>query len=213
MTRLSLPRTAAAAAVLGLLVLPLSACDVPFVGGAPEPVASIPSLTGNSTQITLDRGFVAALGTLGLTPGTTGKGRLAKGKLVFPITGGNLTVFEPGQVSPYVVGQVQHVGSGLSLAAGGTTVRLSNVNVDPGVSRVYGDVAVNGDTVAQSAHLFTLDGRTLAPLATAEKTATLEGTRVTISPDAAALLNETFKTDAVAGGLLVGIAKITVKTT
>ena len=33
-----------------------------------------------------------------------------------------------------------------------------------------------------------------------------------ISDDAAGLLNDTFKTDAVKGGLLVGIAKITVNT-
>jgi hypothetical protein len=35
---------------------------------------------------------------------------------------------------------------------------------------------------------------------------------VHISADAAALLNDTFKTDAVTEGLLVGIAKITVNT-
>jgi len=213
MSRHSLRRTAAAAAVLALLALPLTACDVPFVGsdGAPTPVASIDTLTGNTTQITLDQGFVDALGSLGLTPGVTGKGRLTEGKLVFPITGGNVTVFTPGEVSPYVIGQIQHVGSGLTLSAGGTTVRLSNFNVDPGVSRVYGDVAVNGKTAVQSAYLFKLDGRTLNPLTTSGRTATLEGTKVEISPDAAGLLNSTFKTDAVTGGLLVGIAKITVK--
>ena len=37
----------------------------------------------------------------------------------------------------------------------------------------------------------------------------LEGTRVLISSDAAALLNKTFNTDAVTDTLLVGIAKIT----
>ncbi len=42
--------------------------------------------------------------------------------------------------------------------------------------------------------------------------AILEGTKVEISPDAAGLLNETFKTDAVKPGLLVGIAKITIAT-
>lgn len=213
MTRHPLRRTTAAAVLLGLLALPLSACGVPFVGGdAPTAVASIPNLKGNTTQITLDQGFVDALGALGLKPGTTGKGKLSKGKLIFPITGGNVTVFKPGEVSPYVVGQIQHVGSGLTLAAGGTTVRLSNFNVDPGVSRVYGDVAVNGKTAVQSAYLFKLDGRTLKPLSSAGNTATLEGTKVEISPDAAALLNQTFKTNKVAGGLLVGIAKITVKT-
>ena len=100
------------------------------------------ALSGETTAIKLDQGFVDALGQLKLTPGTTGGGKLTKdGSLVFPITGGNVTVFTPGEVSPYVIGQIQHEGSGLTLTSGGTTVRLSNFNVDPGVSRVYGDVA------------------------------------------------------------------------
>ncbi len=180
---------------------------------APKPVASINSLTGNDTQVTLDQGFVDALTTLKLTPGVVGTAKLTNGALVFPITGGNVTVFKPGQVSPYVIGQIQHEGSGLSLTAGKTKVELTNLNVDPGVSRVYGDVTVNGKVAASSAYLFTLDGRTLNPLQSGSGTATLEGTKVEISPVAAPLLNKTFNTDAVKAGLLVGIAKITVSTT
>ncbi len=180
---------------------------------APKPVAAIDSLQGNDTKVTLDQGFVDALTSLKLTPGTVGTAELVDGALVFPITGGNVTVFKPGTVSPYVIGQVQHEGSGLSLAAGGTKVELTNLNVDPGVSRIYGDVTVNGKVAATSAYLFKLDGRTLKPLSTGDGTATLEGTKVEISPVAAPLLNQTFKTDAVKPGLLVGIAEITVNTT
>ncbi len=180
---------------------------------APRPVAAIDSLTGNSTTITLDQGFVDALGSLQLTPGTVGTAELAEGALSFPITGGNVTVFKPGQVSPYVIGQVQHEGSGLSLTAGKTTVELTNFNVDPGVSRVYGDVSVNGETAVTSAYLFSLDGRTLKPLSTGNGTATLEGTKVSISPVAAGLLNDVFKTEAVTSDLLVGTAEIVVSTT
>src|SRR3954469_22417143 len=179
---------------------------------APKPVASIDSLTGNDTQITLDQGFVDALTALKLTPGTVGTAKLESGALIFPITGGNVTVFKPGQVSPYVIGQIQHEGSGLSLSAGGTKVELTNLNVDPGVSRVYGDVSVNGKTAATSAYLFKLDGRTLEPLKTEGSDAILTGTKVEISEDAAPLLNQTFKTDAVKPGLLVGVATITVNT-
>jgi hypothetical protein len=180
---------------------------------APKPVAAIDSLKGNDTQVKLDQGFVDALTSLKLTPGVVGTAKLTDGSLVFPITGGNVTVFKPGTVSPYVIGQIQHEGSGLSLTAGGTKVELTNLNVDPGVSRVYGDVTVNGKVAAASAYLFKLDGRTLKPLATGSGTATLEGTKVEISPVAAPVLNDVFKTDAVKPGLLVGIAKITVNTT
>jgi hypothetical protein len=182
---------------------------------APKPVASIDSLTGKNTQVALDKGFTDALTQLKLTPGTTGTAKLVAGggTLQFPISGGNVTVFKPGTVSPYVIGQVQHEGSGFSLTAGQTTVEINNLNVDPGVSRVYGDVVVNGKVAASSAYIFKLDGRTLNPLQSGQGTATLEGTKVEISPVAAPLLNQTFKTDAVKPGLLVGIAKITVSTT
>ena len=181
---------------------------------APKPVAALDEVTGTSTAIKLDAGFADALTTLKLTPGVTGDGQLTDdGSLVFPITGGNVTVFKPGEVSPYVIGQLQHVTSGLTLTAGDTTVKLSNFNVDPGVSRVYGDVEVNGQPAASSAFLFQLDGRTLEPLKTEGTDAILTGTKVFISPVAAELLNATFKTDAVTEDLLVGIATITVDTT
>lgn len=209
-------RRLAAIAGFALLAVPLAACgstdDASSSANAPKPVAAIDAVTGRDTAIKLDKGFTKALTSLKLTPGVVGRAKLIDGSLVFPITGGNVTVFKPGQVSPYVIGQLQHVDSGLSLTAGATKVELTNLNVDPGVSRVYGDVSVNGKLAARSAFLFQLDGRTLKPLKTKGGTAILEGTKVMISKPAAGLLNDTFKTDAVKGGLLVGIAKITVNT-
>ena len=218
-------RSAAGLAAVALMAIPLAACGSSDEGAtgngsdsssssapAPEAVAAIDALSGQDTAIKLDKGFTDALTQLKLTPGVVGTAKLQAGSLIFPITGGNVSVFEPGSVPNYVVGQVQHEGSGLSLTAGGTTVELTNFNVDPGVSRVYGDVSVNGETAATSAYLFKLDGSTLKPLQTKGSTAILEGTEVQISDVAAPLLNDTFKTDAVKPGLLVGIAKITVNT-
>jgi hypothetical protein len=213
-------RTLAAFAMAALVATPLAACSSSDSEGssssssapAPKPVAAIDSLQGETTAIKLDQGFVDALTSLKLTPGTVGTAKLEDGSLIFPITGGNVTVFKPGQVSPYVIGQIQHEGSGLSLTAGGTKVELTNFNVDPGVSRVYGDVLVNGEVAASNAFLFQLDGRTLEPLKTEGNDAILTGTKVEISEVAAPLLNDTFKTDAVKPGLLVGIATITVNT-
>ncbi len=209
-------KSIAGLAGLLLVALPLSACgeDEGEGGGsasAPEEVAVIEELTGKTTAVKLDAGFAKALQTLKLTPGVTGTAKLTDGSLVFPITGGNVSVFEPGSVPNYVVGQIQHEGSGLSLTAGGTEVAIGNFNVDPGISKVYGDVLVNGETAATSVTIFELDGRTLQPLQTGGGTATLEGTEVLISETAAGLLNKVFKTDAVKAGLLVGVAKITVQ--
>lgn len=191
----------------------LAGCSSTTSAPSDKPVAEIPALSGKSTAVALDAGFVAALTTLKLAPGTVGTATLADGSLSFPITGGNVTYYTPYSRMPYVVGDIKHEGSGLSLTAGATKVELTNFDIDPGTSKLFGDVSVNGTSAATHAFLFNLDGSTLKPLQTgADNTAILEGTRVLISADAAGLLNKTFNTDAVKAGLLVGIAKITVNT-
>ena len=74
-------------------------------------------------------------------------------------------------------------------------------------------MSVNGQLAAASAPLFNLDGSTLnPPTMDADGSAVLQGTTVKLSPEAAALLNQTFSTDALAGGLVIGVATITVET-
>jgi len=182
----------------------------------PEPIASLPAIpAGGTTAVALDADFVAALGTLGLTPGTIGGATLADGSVTFPISGGTVTVFDKASgYKPYVQGTLLHQGSGLSLTAGGTTVELTNFTVDPGTpARLFGDVSVNGELAAPSAPLFDLNGSTLEPITVdSSGNAILQGTTVELSPEAAELLNTTFGTDALAGGLVIGIATITVPT-
>jgi hypothetical protein len=180
---------------------------------AATPVAEIPSLTGKDTAVTLDAGFVEALGSLKLTPAPVGSAEISKaGVASFPITGGNVTYYTPGTESPYVQGEVDHDGSGLSLTGGGKTVELTDFVIDPGKSVLTGKVSVDGAVAAESAPLFFLDGRTLKPLETGEGTAILEGTTVKLKQEAADLLNQTFGVDALAGGFVIGVAKITVNT-
>jgi hypothetical protein len=179
-----------------------------------KPVADIPSLTGKSTAVTLDAGFVDALTQLKLTPSPVGDATISEqGIASFPITGGNVKYFKPGSVSPYVQGEIDHDGSGLQLEGGGKTVRLTDFVVDPGASVLTGKVTVDGEKAAASAPLFFLDGRTLEPRKTEPNgTAVLEGTTVKFKDESAQLLNETFGVDALKGGLEVGVAKITVNT-
>lgn len=179
----------------------------------PTPAAVFTSVNGKTTAITLDAGFVSALTSLKLTPGTIGSATLSKaGVLTFPITGGNVTYYDPAtKVRPYVQGELDHTGSGLSLTAGSTKVELKNFVIDPGNnSHVSGDVYLNGKIAAKGANLFRLDGTTLNPVTKDGDAYVLEGTTVYISDDAAALLNKVFKTTAVTGDLKVGIAKLTV---
>jgi hypothetical protein len=211
-------------AVAAALALGVSACggddssDTTSTASAAKPaatpVATIPALTGKDTAVTLDAGFVQALGDLKLTPAPVGTAEISKeGVASFPITGGNVTYYTPGTKSPYVQGMIDHDGSGLSLTGGGKTVELTDFEVDPGKSVLTGKVSVDGKVAAESAPLFFLDGRTLKPLETTDNgTAVLEGTTVKLKDEAAQLLNQTFGTDALTGGLVIGVAKITVNT-
>ncbi len=110
----------------------------------PEPVAQVDQLSGNDTAVTLDAGFVEALTTLKLTPAPVGDASISKqGVASFPITGGNVTYYEPGTVSPFVQGEIDHSG-GLSLTGGGKKVELTDFIVDPGASVLTGNVSVDG---------------------------------------------------------------------
>ncbi|MFP5020949.1 hypothetical protein [Pseudonocardia phyllosphaerae] len=198
---------AAASTALGAGVA--SAADKP-------PIAMISNLTGKSTSVKLDSGFTSALESLGVTPGPYGKAKIADGSASFPITGGNVSVYKPEEVLPYVQGSIEHQGSGLTLSKGDTTVTLDNFVIDPGDPAVLtGRVRAGGKTVAESTTLFDLNGSTLKPI-TMDKsagTATLTGTTVTLNAGAAKALNGAFETDALKGGTKIGIATIVVNTT
>ena len=65
-----------------------------------KPVATIASLSGESTSVKLDAGFTGALTSLGLTPGVLGTATLTDGSVHFPITGGHVTVYKKGAGRP-----------------------------------------------------------------------------------------------------------------
>ena len=66
-----------------------------------------------------------------------------------------MTYWSPdGNYRPYVQGLLNHDDSGLTLSAGDTTVTLENFVVNPGSSKLYGDVLVNGQVAASNAYLF-----------------------------------------------------------
>jgi hypothetical protein len=225
---LSLKKKSAVLALSMGLTLGLAACaseeDTTSTGASDteasadaEPVAAIDSLTGKQTAVTLDAGFLEGITDLMLTPATVGGATLdaATGKIAFPISGGNVTYFDPASgVDPFVQGLINHDGSGLSLTgASGKVVELTDFVVDPAKSMLTGKVTVDGEVAFPSAPLFLLDGSTLNPLEVnkADGTAVLEGTTVTLTKDAADALNMVFETEALAEGFLVGIAEITLE--
>ncbi|MET4051215.1 hypothetical protein ABID81_000548 [Frigoribacterium sp. PvP054] len=193
---------------------PVNQTREPGPGESLMPAASIADLSnGVDTQVAVDSSFVAALTSLGLTPGVVGTATFTDGTFSFPITGGHVDYYGPdSSVRPYVQGEIDHDGSGLSLTAGDTVVQLTDFRIDPGESKLFGTVTANGEVVAEDAYLFNLWGGTLKPLEVVDGDAVLEGTTVHVSPDAAELLNQTFDTDAVQDEMLVGVAKITAAT-
>jgi hypothetical protein len=232
---LSLPKKTATIALAAGLSLGLAACgsndeSVGTASGStgggstaseapsaePTPAAEIDSLTGEQTAVTLDPEFLAGLTALKLTPATLGGATLdaATGKIAFPISGGNVTYYDPASgVTPFVQGMIEHDGSGLQLtSADGKVVMLEDFVVDPEESVLTGKVTVDGAVFAESAPLFFLDGSTLNPLEVqeAEGTAVLEGTTVSLTKTAADALNTVFGTTALAEFFPVGIAEITV---
>jgi hypothetical protein len=223
-----LSNTSAAIALGAALTLTLAACsdnDPASTGSGqgnasnpaaePSPVAEIDTLTGRQTAVTLDPGFVEDTKGLGLTLGTVGNGLFdgTTGRVAFPITGGNMTYFSPDSgVDPYVQGAIRHDGSGLSVSArGGPTVELTDFVIDPEQSVLTGTVTADGELAAEDAPLFFLDGSTLNPLEINrdEGTAVLEGTTVSLTAEAAELLNMSFGVDALAEFFPVGVAEIT----
>ncbi|HEY4267937.1 MAG TPA: hypothetical protein VGM94_07090 [Galbitalea sp.] len=208
-------KTTIGVAAAGLLLLGAAGVGTTAATAAsspkiPAPVAAVPALKGGNTAVALDANFLAALKSLGLTPGVVGTATLTDGSIHFPITGGDVVYWSPkGNYRPYVQGIILHEGSGLSLTAGKTTVSLTNFTVNPGNSRLYGDVSLNGKLVVAQADLFYLHGGTLKPLQVQGNDAILTGTTVHVSADAAALLDKVFKTTAVKSELLVGVATIT----
>lgn len=220
-------RSATAAVLAAGLALGLSACgsnDPSVLVGAPSalpstaasPIAKIDALTGVQTAVMLDPMFLAGLTALKLTPAMLGTATLTGSTVAFPITGGNVTYYNPSSgVQPYVKGEIDHRGSGMSLtSASGTVVKLEDFVVDPANSMLTGKVTVDGKLFAPSAPLFFLDGSTLQPLAngSAPGTAVLTGTTVSLTKTAADALNTVFKTTALKEYFPVGVAQITVNT-
>ena len=181
---------------------------------APDPVAQVEGLSGRATEVTLDAGLRRGARHARAHAGARRRGRDHEGRhRPLPDHGRRTSrTTSPAPCPRSCRAALDHDGSGLSLTGGGKTVELTDFVVDPGASVLTGTVTVDGEVAAQDAPLFFLDGRTLEPLRTGEGTAVLEGTTVKLKDEAATLLNDTFGTDALAGGLVIGVAKITIAT-
>ena len=129
-------RTSSVRIAIGALA---AASTLALVAAAPASAASLTQGKARGvTTVTLDAGTVGALGGLGLSLGVLrpAGSDLSVLKVAFPITGNTKS------------GVVSHTG-GLSFSAGGTTVALTNYQIDLGSGVLSANAAVNGDSVGR----------------------------------------------------------------
>lgn len=124
-----------------------------------SPVAAFAlPVTGGNTVVQV----TANLAGLGLTPTLIGSATAVSASpltLNFPITG--------GQLSSSLAGHILHNGSGVSLSAGTNTLSLSNFDINTVAQEIFGDVSLNGSTLALDAPLFSFN---LSSVTTAQLT-------------------------------------------
>ncbi|MGI8807991.1 MAG: hypothetical protein ACR2KK_09150 [Acidimicrobiales bacterium] len=177
---------------------------------AADKVTAIPSLTGVGTSVILDAGTAGALKGLGVAIAPSGSATFeaSTSTITFPITGGYAEIHSNPAVKPgYIMGSVNHEGSGFTLTAGATKVTLDDFVVDPGNSILYG--SVNG---TPGAPLLSLDGSNVK-VSMESGNVVLFGTVAKLTDAAASALNGAFKTQAIKAGTPLGVVRLVAKGT
>ena len=162
------------------------------------------TIEGGRTTVALSGGFVSALGSLGVTPGTVSPTHLYNGTVNFPVTGGAIDL-------DTAASQILHSG-GLTLTAGQTKVTLQSFIIDTTGAPVFtGLVSVDGKLLGRLP-LFDLalpSGINL-PLKPHEGQVILKGVGVSLDTAAAGALNSVFHVSAFKGGFGIGTAKVVI---
>jgi hypothetical protein len=173
---------------------------------ATDTVTAIPHLTGSGTAVTLDTATMAALKSLGVSVAPEGTATLVdNGTAVnFPITSGYAEIHSDKSFKPgYVIGSIEHYGSGLTLSAGSTSVTVSDFVIDPGNSMLYATLGSTPDVP-----LFFLNGSGLK-ITESGGAVHLDGTKVELTPTATTALDNAFHTTALKPYTEIGVAHIT----
>jgi hypothetical protein len=150
-------------------------------------------LSRGATTLTLDKGAVDALTSLGIAAAPLKPAKAADGGLAFPITNGRVD-------AKTLAGTIRHSG-GLSLTRGDTRVELRNFVIDTkkGVLTAR----------AGNARLAILDlDLSKVDVASKGRKLTVSGVGATLTKGAADALNGAFATNAFTEGLKIGTAVV-----
>jgi hypothetical protein len=144
-----------------------------------------------ATSLKVDSGTLGALGSLGVTPGAVAPGRLEGATYAFPITN--------PLGSAIRTGVVRHAG-GISLSAGGTTVKLTDFDIKLRDRLLFGKVNGAGPVAlldldySDTRFKFRWGGIELGPVST------------TLTQGAATALNQAFGVSAFTDDTVIGKA-------
>jgi len=162
-----------------------------------DSAVTIDNLSGEATRLTVDEGYVNALGSIGaeLTAIGGAQTETAGGRttFVFPVTSGTVTVDPEGE-DP-LAGTVQHEG-GLQLSVLGRSATIDGLVLDGDQDRLTGTIA--GREV------------TLLPLSMSDAQVTQTGNQVVIQDDAVSFDAETLNALADQLGLPVTLPAVEV---
>jgi hypothetical protein len=177
---------------------------VSAIAGPQAVAAPTAQIYSGYTLVELLPGFVDALTSLQIAPSKALPATLYQRIAYFPITGGRLDAAN-------AKGEVPHSG-GLKLTRGATQVVISDFIIDTasGAPKLTGIVTANGSIVGRIP-LFNLQLPALTlplTLPPGPETLLIEGSKVTLTQEAATALNGVFATNAFAGGFNVGIASV-----
>lgn len=162
------------------------------------------TVESGKTSVTLDAGFVSALKSLGVTPGTIGPTTISNGVATFPAVAGAFDVNNAKS-------QILHSG-GLTVADSKARVRLQSYIIDTvsGSPVVTGIVVVNGVILGRMP-LFDvhLPSGIKFPLMPANgDMLSLSNIELTLNSGAASALNQVFGVSAFNSSIKIGNAKL-----
>jgi hypothetical protein len=171
-----------------------------------DTVTTIASLTGTGMSLTLATATVAALKAVGVTIAPEGTASLVSGgaAMNFPITSGYAEVHSDRSFKPsYVLGSIEHYGSGITLGVGGTSVNLTDLVVDLGESMIYGTIGTTEDVP-----LLSLGRRSLTVKQTGG-VLVVGGLAADLTATGASELDALFHTTAITANMPLGTVQIT----
>jgi hypothetical protein len=192
-------RLTAIIAALAALALVVAACgdddDDDSADAEESTTAETLTLNGEETVLVLDSGTAKVLKQNDVTVAPVDPASAGDEGIAFPITGGEVD-------SETLAGTIDHSG-GLSFAAGGTEVELTDFVVDTAAETLTA-------TTPDGADLLVLD-LDLSGLERADESGAivLSGITADLSKDAAAALNDAFGVNLFEGGLAIGDVTVT----